>query len=69
MVELIVDVSVEGCGTTVTKRLSLTVFINLDGTFTLTDYSIGDIENTAKIPTASMMLLFAMVMISLVINN
>ena len=69
MVELIVDVSLEGCGTTVTKRLSLTVFINLDGTFTLTDYNIGDIENTAKILTASMLLLFAMVMINLVINN
>ncbi len=66
MVELIVDVSVEGCGTTVTKRLSLTVFINLDGTFTLTDYIIG---NTAKILTASILLLFAMVMINLVINN
>ncbi|XP_064391506.1 cathepsin B-like cysteine proteinase 4 [Halichondria panicea] len=63
MVELIVDVSLEGCGANVTKTLDLTVFINLDGTFTLTDY------NTAKILTASMLLMFAMVMINLVINN
>ncbi len=66
MVELMVDASVEGCGMTVTKRLTLTVFIDLDGTFTLTDYTI---RNTAKIITASMLLLFAVVMISLVINN
>ncbi len=63
MVELSVDVSLEGCGANATKTLDLTVFINLDGTFTLTDY------NTAKILTASMLLLFAMVMINLVINN
>ena len=70
MVELMVDVSVEGCGATVTKHLDLTVFIDLDGMFTLTDYNIRDnIGNTAKIITASMLLLFAMVMISLVINN
>ncbi len=66
MVELIVDTSVEGCGMTVTKRLTLTVFIDLDGMFILTDYTI---RNTAKILAASMLLLFAMVMISLVINN
>ncbi len=41
MVELIVDVSVEGCGATVTQYLDLTVFIDLDGTFTLTDYFLG----------------------------
>ncbi len=41
MVELMVDVSVDGCGTTVTKCLTLTVFIDLDGTFTLTEYLIG----------------------------
>ncbi|XP_064391509.1 cathepsin B-like cysteine proteinase 3 [Halichondria panicea] len=70
MVELTVDTSVGGCGATVTKTLDLTVFIDLDGTFTLTDFNIEDssIENTAKILTASMLLLFAMVMISL-INN
>ncbi len=66
MVELIVDASAEGCGTSVTKRLILTVFIDLDGMFNLTDYNIG---NTAKILAASMLLLFAMVMTSLVINN
>ncbi len=66
MVELTVDVNVEGCGATVTQHLSLTVFIDLDGMFTLTDYNIG---NTAKILTASMLLLFAMVMINLMINN
>ncbi|XP_064391507.1 uncharacterized protein LOC135339365 [Halichondria panicea] len=71
MVELIVDVSLEGCGATVTKTLELTVFIDLDGIFTLTDYNIGDssIGNTAKILTASTLLLFAMVMINLMINN
>ncbi len=74
----------------------MTVFIDLDGTFTLTDYFLGtaitqplgkrasssevdasvkssfddyNIGNTAKILTASMLLLFAMVMISLMINN
>ncbi len=70
VVELIVQTSLEGCGATVTRRLTLTVFINLDGMFTLTAYNIGDtIENTAKILTASMLLLFAMVMINLVINK
>ena len=89
MVDLMVYASVDGCGTTVTKRLTLTVFIDLDGTFTLTEYLIGtaitqrlgkrassnsdfddySVGNTAKIITASMLLLFAMVMISLVINN
>ncbi len=70
MVELIVDVSVEGCGATVENRLTFTVFINFDGTFSLSGYTINDItENTAKILTASMLLLFAMVVINLVINN
>ena len=71
VVDLIVDVSVRGCGTTVTNRLDLTVLIDLDGMFTLTDYNIRDssIGNTAKILTASTLLLFAMVMINLVINN
>ncbi len=52
MVELMVDVSVEGCGTTVYKFDSV---IDLDGMFTLTDYTIG---NTA---TGSMLLPFTMV--------
>ncbi len=43
IVKLMVDVNVEGCGMTVTKTLGLTVFINLDETFTLSDYNIGDI--------------------------
>ena len=41
MVELIVGTSVGGCGATVTQYLDLTVFIDLDGTFTLTDYFLG----------------------------
>ena len=66
VVKLIVDVRVEGCGTTTTNRLDLTVRIDFDEMFLLWDYNIG---NTAKILAASMLLMFAMVMISLMINN
>ena len=41
MVELIVRTSVEECEATVTQHLSLRVFIDLDGMFTLTDYLLG----------------------------
>ena len=61
MVDLDISASIEGCATAFNETLTLSVVIDLDGNFTLTDYTIG---NSAKSTTVSLFLL-ATVVISL----